>query len=116
MARYGARTTRFRRRMASRTVAGGPSEASDHRKRGRRGNPTPAGVAYRARTDSTSPEISFVEIDAVLFEKLPVLLLKRALLMMFLLLLDVFADGENGGLADGERSVAFLPRETADVF
>ena len=59
----------------------------------------------------TSPEIPFVEIDAVLFKELAILLLERSSLVMLLLLLNVFADGRNRGLAHGERAVSFLPRE-----
>ena len=66
--------------------------------------PTPAGVAYRAR----SPEKGFVEGDLVPFQQVEILVLKRALSVMLILRGDGPADRRDVRTAHHKCTVSLL--------
>ncbi len=57
------------------------------------------------------PDISFVMRNMVLLEERNELLLKRMLLVMFLLVRNVFGNSGNVGFADAKHTISGLPRK-----
>jgi len=65
----------------------------------------------KARPILSIPDISFVEIHAIPFEKRSIFFLKCAYLVMFLLVIDISPQRLQIRRADRERAISVLPGE-----